>query len=137
MGGNPMVCDHVVRMAQQFTRGVEVPLTVELPRAPPRDPGPLRTLESSHKVLEVYLRLSYRFPRVFIEHERAHLVRQRCREMINTSLQLQAMRVDRRYDDDRMDQMSASHQIKRRGRRKGSGMPGGRAPHRTTRRRAW
>ncbi|KAJ3415112.1 ATP-dependent RNA helicase supv3l1, mitochondrial [Chytridiales sp. JEL 0842] len=80
-----------VDFAKAISAGEENFLTkkVVLPLAPPLNSEKLKNLELQHKIIMLYIWLSYRFPTTFVEVEEASYMKQLAEDLINRSLNAQ------------------------------------------------
>ncbi|KAJ3118379.1 RNA helicase [Phlyctochytrium bullatum] len=80
----------MLKFARDLAEGNEcfVRDVVTLPTSPPSSSESLRDLENMHKVLVLYLWLTYRFPSTFTEREITMLLKAQAEELINESLML-------------------------------------------------
>ncbi|KAJ3119838.1 RNA helicase [Physocladia obscura] len=90
-----------VRFATCVSTGEECNLKdyVTLPHAPAQSSELLKVLEAHHKVILLYLWLSYRFPSIFSDSDTASHLKRVCEDLINSSLdKLHDPRVKQKVD---------------------------------------
>ncbi|CAG8511518.1 7819_t:CDS:10 [Paraglomus brasilianum] len=84
-----LVMAYLTKFAQMYGKKEPCHLEslVRLPEQAPTTPEVLKELESAHRVIMLYLWLSYRFPDVFVSVENAIETKARCESLIHESLQ--------------------------------------------------
>lgn len=86
MNRDNLSMDLIYQFAANYALGRPVALTIKLPAVPPRDMVEFSELCTKHHALDLYLWLSHRFPRFFIERESCEETKERCLKMIEGSL---------------------------------------------------
>ncbi|ORX92474.1 P-loop containing nucleoside triphosphate hydrolase protein, partial [Basidiobolus meristosporus CBS 931.73] len=85
---DPVVSKSLLQFATDFSDGAISPLDmhINLPSKAPKSMAELKNLEAYHRVILLYMWLSYRFPDIFNSSDSARQLKTTCEGLINESL---------------------------------------------------